>query len=51
MESANKVLVLTLPARGSFNIIARRKRLGGGFSFILPLRARAGRTTQALALL
>ncbi len=47
---ANKVLVLTLPALRNFGIIARHKRLGAGFSFVLPVKARAGRTTQALAL-
>ena len=45
---ANKALVLTLPARRSFGIIARHKGLGGGFGFVLPVKARAGRTMQAL---
>ena len=44
----NKQMVPTLPARGSFKICARHKRLGGGFGFVLPLRARAGRTCEAL---
>ncbi len=44
---ANKVLVLTLSALCNFDIIARHKRLGGGFSVVLPVRALAGRTTQA----
>jgi len=43
-------MVLTLPARSSFDIIARHKGLGGGFGCVLPLRARAGRTCEALAL-
>jgi len=47
---ANKALVLTLPARRSFGIIARHKGLGGGFGFVLPVKARAGRTMQALAI-
>ncbi len=42
---ANKQMVLTLPARGSFYIIAR---LGGNSGFVLPLRARVGRTFEAL---
>jgi hypothetical protein len=41
-------MVLTLPARGNFGILARPKRLGGGFSVVLPLRALAGRTFEAL---
>lgn len=45
---ANKGLVLTLPALRNFSIIARRKGLGGGVGFVLPVKARAGRTTQAL---
>ena len=47
VKGANKALVLTLPARGSFHILARHTRLGGGLGFVLPLRARAGRTMQA----
>jgi hypothetical protein len=47
-ERANKRMVLTLPARGNFRIIARHKRLGCSAGFILPLRARAGRTCEAL---
>jgi hypothetical protein len=43
-------MVLTLPARSSFHIIARHTRLGGGFGFVLPLKARVGRTCEALAL-
>jgi len=43
-------MVLTLPARSSFDIIARHKGLGGGFGCVLPLRARAGRTCEALAI-
>ena len=49
MWRPNKVLVPTLPALRNFNIIARHKGLGGGFGFVLPVRALAGRTTQALA--
>jgi hypothetical protein len=37
----NKALVLTMPARGSFCIIARHKGLGGGFGCVLPVRALA----------
>jgi hypothetical protein len=47
---ANKRMVLTLPARGSFGIIARHTRLGGGVSLVLPHTARAGRTCEALAI-
>ena len=46
---ANKQMVLTLPARCSFCIIARHKSLGGGFGCVLPVRARVGRTFEALA--
>ncbi len=42
-------MVLTLPARSSFRIIARYNGLGGGFGSVLPLKARAGRTCEALA--
>jgi hypothetical protein len=48
---ANKKMVPTLPARGSFYIIARRKRLGGSFGCVLPHTARVGRTFWALAIL
>jgi hypothetical protein len=41
---SNKKMVLTLPARGNFCIIARHKRLGGGVGSLLPLWARVGRT-------
>jgi len=41
MGSANKALVLTMPARRSFGIIARHKGLGGGLGFVLPVRALA----------
>jgi len=37
---ANKTMHKTKPARRSFSIIARRKRLGGGVGSLLPLRAR-----------
>jgi len=37
---ANKQMVLTIPARRSFYIIARHKGLGSGVGFILPVRAR-----------
>ncbi len=47
---ANNGLVLTLPARDNFGICARRKRLGSGVGCVLPVKARAGRTTRALAL-
>jgi hypothetical protein len=40
---ANKALVLTVPARGNFGIIARRKRFGGGVGAFLPQRARKRR--------
>jgi len=43
----NKQMVLTLPALRSFGIIARHKGLGSGFGFVLPLRARVGRTFEA----
>jgi len=43
-----KRMVLTLPARGNFGILARHKRLGGSVGLVLPLRARAGRTCEAL---
>jgi hypothetical protein len=46
-----KHMVLTLPARGSFSIRARHKRLGSGVGFLLPHTARAGRTCEALAFL
>jgi hypothetical protein len=45
----NKRMVLTLPARGSFDIIARYKGLVSGSSSVLPLKARVGRTCEALA--
>jgi hypothetical protein len=38
---ANKHLVLTMPARRSFSIIARHNGLGVVFGFILPFRALA----------
>jgi hypothetical protein len=38
---ANKALVLTMPARGSFGIRARHNGLGGGVGFILPHTALA----------
>jgi hypothetical protein len=41
-------MVPTLPARGSFYIVARHKGFGGSFSFVLPVRALAGRTFEAL---
>jgi hypothetical protein len=44
-------LPILLPALRNFEIIARHKRFGGGFGCVLPFRARAGRTTQALGLL
>ena len=47
---ANKRMVLTLPALRSFGIIARPKRLGAGIGFVLPVKARAGRTCEALAI-
>jgi hypothetical protein len=37
----NKQMVLTMPARGSFYIIARHTGLGGGFGVVLPVRALA----------
>lgn len=43
-------MVLTVPALHSFYLIARYKRLGGGFGFVLPVKARAGRICKALAL-
>jgi hypothetical protein len=46
---ANKQMVLTLPARGNFYIRARHKGLGSYGGCILPVRARAGRTCEALA--
>ena len=46
---ANKRMVLTLPARGSFRIRARYTGLGGGSNPVLPVRTRAGRTCEALA--
>ena len=45
---ANKHMVPTLPARGNFHIIARHTGLGGGLGFVLPVKARAGRTCEAL---
>ncbi len=39
-ESPNKTMHKTKPERGSFDIIARHKRLGGCVSFLLSLRAR-----------
>jgi len=44
---ANKHMVLTLPALRSFRIRTRHTRLGGGVGFVLPLRARVGRTCEA----
>ena len=41
---SNKKMVPTLPAHGSFYIIARHKRLGSGIGCILPHTARVGRT-------
>ena len=38
----NKKMHTTKPARSSFRIIARPKRLGGYISFLLPVRARVG---------
>jgi hypothetical protein len=35
-------MVLTLPARSSFEIIARCKGFGGGVGFVLPVMARVG---------
>jgi len=43
-------MVPTLPARSNFEIIARHNGLGGNLGFILPVRARVGRTFEALAL-
>jgi hypothetical protein len=48
-KSANKRMVLTLPARGSFSIIARYKSLGACTNALLPVKARVGRTCEALA--
>ena len=48
--TANKALVLTLPALSSFDIRARYKSFVLILRFLLPVRARAGRTMQALAL-
>ena len=48
---ANKNMVLTLPARDSFRIHVRHKRLGGGIGFVLPVKARAGRTCEAFGCL
>jgi hypothetical protein len=42
-------MVLTLPARGNFDIRARHKGLGCRVGFVLPVTARAGRTCEALA--
>jgi hypothetical protein len=50
MKSANKRMVLTLPVRRSFYIRARYTRLGGSVGCVLPVKARAGRTCEALAL-
>jgi hypothetical protein len=47
-ENSNKQMVPTLPARGNFYIRARHKSLGGGFGCVLPLKARVGRTFEAL---
>ena len=44
----NKALVLTLPALRNFDIIARHKGSGGSVCCVLPVRAQAGRTMQAL---
>ncbi len=41
-------MVLTLPAHGSFYIIARYKSLGAGTNGLLPVKARVGRTCEAL---
>ena len=35
-EHANKRMVLTLPARGSFSIIARHNGLGAGIGSVAP---------------
>jgi hypothetical protein len=37
-------MVLTLPAHSSFEIRARHKGLASGVGFVLPLKARVGRT-------
>ena len=37
----NKALVLTMPARGSFNMLSRHNGLGGFVGFVLPVRALA----------
>jgi hypothetical protein len=41
-------MVLTIPAHGSFYIIARYTGLGAGSNPVLPLKARVGRTCEAL---
>jgi len=46
-KSANKRMVLTLPALGHFGIRSRHTGLGRGIGFVLPLKARAGRTCEA----
>jgi hypothetical protein len=47
----NKHMVPTLPARGSLYIRTRHKGLGSGVGFVLPVKARVGRTFEALGLL
>jgi hypothetical protein len=44
----NKALVLTIPARRSFSILARRKRLGAVRAISCRTRRWHGRTMQAL---
>jgi len=39
----------TPPALASFEIIARRKRLGGCVGFLLPVKARAGRVNRGVS--
>jgi hypothetical protein len=48
MGRSNKVLVPTLPAGGGFDIIARHTGLNRRANLVLPVTARAGRTTPAL---
>ena len=39
----------TPPALASFEIIARRKRLGGCIGFLLPVKAREGRVNRGVS--
>ncbi len=49
--AANKALVLTAPALGSFGIIARHHQFGGGVGAFLPHTARVQRHNASVSAL